>query len=163
MLIPSDFRWIPWELAHRLTIFRFPEVVRISLVVVSIFSASRALSIHVLYNFAGLVLREHIFEGHVTFERNFKKIVKRRKFRRSQGAVTSTPWAPGLSSLASIGGFRLNAGYCPCCGYILKLICRCIEQPLSRHCLFGSYRNFTTRPNIFNEKNRDVRSTSSRA
>ena len=38
--------------------------------------------------FAGLVLREHMFEGHVTFERNFQKIVKLRKFRRSQGAVT---------------------------------------------------------------------------
>ena len=88
MLIPSDFRWIPWELAHRLTIFRFRDVVRTSFVVVSPFSASRALLIHALYNFAGLVLHEHMFEGHVTFERNFQKIVKLRKFRRSQGAVT---------------------------------------------------------------------------
>ena len=88
MLIPSDFRWIPWELAHRLTIFRFRDVVRTSLVVVSLFSASWALLIHALYNFAGLVLREDMFEGHVTFERNFQKIVKLRKFRRSQGAVT---------------------------------------------------------------------------
>ena len=71
MLIPSDFRWIPWELAHRLTIFRFRDVVRTSFVVVSPFSASRALLIHALYNFAGLVLHEHI-----------------EKFRRSQGAVT---------------------------------------------------------------------------
>ena len=152
MLIPSDFRWIPWELAHRLTISSFRDVVSTSLIVVSFFSASRALLIRALYNFAGLVLREHMFEGHVTFERNFQKIVKLRKIRRSQGAVTSTLWAPGLSSLASIGGFRLKAGYCPCCGYILKLMCRCIEQPLLRHCLFGSYRNFTARPNIFYKK-----------
>ena len=152
MLVPSDFRWAPWELAHRLTIFRFRDVVRTSLIVVSLFSASRALLIHVLCNFAGLVLREHMFESHVTFERNFQKIVRLRKFCRSQGAVTSIPWAPGLSSLASIGGFRLKAGHCPCCGYILKLMCRCIEQPLLRHCLFGSYRNFTTRPNIFTTK-----------
>ena len=80
MLIPSDLRWIPWELAHRLTIFRFRDVVCTSLVDVSLFSASRAFLIHALYNFAGLVLREHMFEGHVTFERNFQKIVKLRKF-----------------------------------------------------------------------------------
>ena len=102
--------------------------------------------------FAGLVLCEHMFDGHVTFERNFQKIVKLRKFCRSQGAVTSTPWAPGLSSLASIGGFRLKTGHCPCCGYILKLICRCIEQLLWEHRLFGSYCNFTTRPKIFYKK-----------
>ena len=99
------------------------------------FFASRALLIHALYNFAGLVLREHMFEGHVIFERKFQKIVKLRKFRWSQCAVTSTPWAPGLSSLARIGGFRLKAGHCPCRGYILKLMCRCIEQPLLRYCL----------------------------
>ena len=153
MLIPSDFRRIPWELAHRLTVsFFFRDVVRTSLVVLSLFSASRALLLHALHNFAELVLREHMFEGHVTFERNFQKIVKLRKFRRSQGAVTSTPWAPGLSSLASIGGFRLKARHCQCSGYILKLMCRCIEQPLLRDCLFGSYYNFTTRPNIFYKK-----------
>ena len=80
MLIPSEFRWIPWELAHRPTIYRVRDVVRTSLVGVSLFPASRALSIHALYNFAGLVLREHMFEGHVTFERNFQKIVKLRNF-----------------------------------------------------------------------------------
>ena len=80
MLILSDLRWIPWELAHRLTIFRFRDVVCTSLVDVSLFSASRALLIHALYNFAGLVLREHMFEAHVTFERNFQKIIKLRKF-----------------------------------------------------------------------------------
>ena len=82
----------------------------------------------------------------------FRKLSNVKNFCRSQGAVTSTPWAPGLSSLASIGGFRLKTGHCACCGYILKLMCRCIEQPLLRCCLFGSYRNFTTRPNIFYKK-----------
>ena len=39
-------------------------------------------------SFAGLVPRELMFEGHVTFERIFQKIVKLRKICRSQGAVT---------------------------------------------------------------------------
>ena len=41
--------------------------------------------------YAGLVLREHMFEGHVTFERNFQKIIELRKFRRSQGALHPLP------------------------------------------------------------------------
>ena len=53
-----------------------------------LFSASRALLVHALYDFAGLVPRELMFEGHVTFERICQKIVKPRKFCWSQGAVT---------------------------------------------------------------------------
>ena len=63
-------------------ISRFCDVLHAS------FSASRALLVHALYDFAGLVPRELMFEAHVTFERNFQKIVKLRKFCRSQGAVT---------------------------------------------------------------------------
>ena len=42
--------------------------------------ASRALILVSLYNFAGLVPRELMFEGHVTFERIFQNIVKLRNF-----------------------------------------------------------------------------------
>ena len=100
MLIPSDFRWIPWELAHRLTIFRFRDVIRTSLVGVSLFFASRALLVHALYNFAGLVLREHMFEGHVIFERNFQKIVKLRKFL----SVTGCRYIHSLGSWLIVPG-----------------------------------------------------------
>ena len=130
MLVPFDLRWAPWKLAHGLMISRFCDVLHAFFTVRVVFSASRALLVHAFYHFAGLVHRELMFGGHVTFEQNFQKIVKLRIFCRSQGAVTSTSWVPGLSSLASIGGSHLKTGYCPCCGYILKLTCRCIEQPL---------------------------------
>ena len=42
--------------------------------------ASRALLFISLYDFAGLVPRELMFEGHVTFEQIFQKIVVSQKF-----------------------------------------------------------------------------------
>ena len=83
MLVPFDLRWAPWKLAHGLMISRFCDVLHASFTVRVVFSASRALFVHALYDFLGLVPRELMFEGHVTFERNFQKIVKLRKLCRS--------------------------------------------------------------------------------
>ena len=83
MLVPSDLRWAPWKLAHGLMISRFCDVLHAFFTVRVVFFAARALLVHAFYDFPGLVPRERMFEGHVTFERNFQKIVKLRKFCRS--------------------------------------------------------------------------------
>ena len=80
MLIPCNSQWAPWILAHRLRFFSCMSVYTLLLRSAFFWLASRALSLISLYNFAGLVPRELMFEGHVTFERIFQNIVKLRNF-----------------------------------------------------------------------------------